>query len=281
MRALVAFALLASSLAFADFTLVNESMSNGKNRTVTLSVKANKAWFQLVDDSGQTRTMLRDADQKKMWLINDEKKIVVLVTEEDSKALEARQEKFRAQMKAQLEKMKPEQRARMEQTMLGGGEPDPNKSANFTYEKKGTPSRKVANFPCDEYTIKRDGQPHGEGCFAAWKSVGMTAEEFKNSMLKAMPASAASGPMLQAFEAHANAPGLPVERAIFDAEGKVISRTSLKSLVKTALGPEKFELPKGYTEKKMGEANAPPAGPAAAAPTPTPAPTPAPAPAKK
>jgi hypothetical protein len=278
MRALVAFSLLASSLAFADFTLVNEATSNGKNRTVTLSVKASKAYFHMVEDGGQTRTMLRDADAKKMWLIDDEKKVVVVVTEEDSKALEARQEQFRAQMKAQLEKMPPEQRARLEQTMLGGAQ-DQTKF-NFTYEKKNTPSRKVAGFACDEYTIKRDGQPHGEGCFTAWKNTGMTAEEFKATMLKAMPTSAASGPMLQAFEAHNNAPGLPVERAIFDAQGNVLSRTSLKSLSKTALGPEKFELPKGYTEKKMAEGmmggpRPGPTAPASANPA-TPAPTPAP-----
>jgi hypothetical protein len=264
-RLLVAFALLASTVALADLTLVNEATSNGKNRTVTFSVRGNKAFFEMVEDGGLTRTMLRDVEAKKSWIVDHDKKVLLLMTEEDSKALEARQEAFRAQMRAQLEKLPPEQRARMEQTMLGGA--DPSKAPQFTYEKKNTPARKVAGFSCEEYLIKRDGVLHGEGCFAQWKATGMSSEEFKATMLKAMPSSAASGPMLHAFEAHNNAPGMPVERSTFDAQGNVLTRTSLKSMSKKALPAEKFELPKGYTEKSMM-----PAAPPAPAPAPAPVP---------
>lgn len=256
-RALIFAGVISASAAFAgagELTLINEATGNGKTRLVTLSLRGSKAYFEMAEEGAPPRIMLRDADQKKMWLVDNDKKLLIVITEEDSKALEARQAQFRAQMKAQLEKLPPEQRARMEATMLGGqGPSDPAKQPAFTYEKKKSPSRKVAGFSCDDYTVKRDGQLHGEGCYTAWKSVGMTADEFKNTMLKAMPSSAAAGPMVQAFEAHNSAPGLPVERIVYDANGVVLHRTTLKSFTKTALPADKFELPKGYTEKTMAE----------------------------
>lgn len=261
-----------------EMTLVNEAQSNGKQRTVTLSVKGARVFFEMAEQGAPARQMLRDADQKKMWIINHEKKELVVVTEEDSKALEARQAQFRAQMKAQIEKLPPAQRARMEATMLGGGQPDTSKVPNFTYEKKGTPPRTVAGYSCDDYAVKRDGQLHGEGCYAAWKAIGMTADEFKSAMMKAMPTSTQAGPMMQAFEAHASAPGVPVERIVYDANGVVLHRTALKSFSKTALPAERFELPKGYTEKTMaagmmmGPGPMGPMGPKGAAPPPSNAP---------
>lgn len=283
MRTVIAASLISASLSFAaappqELTLINESTSGGKNRVVTLSLKGSKAYFEMAEEGAPPRVMLRDMDQKKMWLVNDEKKLLIVVTEDDSKALEARQEQFRAQMKAQLEKMPPEQRARMEATMLGG-QTDPSKPSNFTYEKKKTPARKIAGFACEDYTVKRDGQLHGEGCYATWKTVGITAEEFKNVMLKSMPSSAAAGPMMQAFEAHNAAPGLPIERVVFDAKGNVTHSTTLKSFTKTALPAAKFELPKGYTEKPMAEGMMRPPGAPGPGPQ-QPGPTPAPAPAR-
>lgn len=289
MRALIAASVISASVSFAsappsELTLINESTSGGKNRVVTLSLRGNKAYFEMAEEGAPPRIMLRDIEAKKMWLVNDEKKLLIVVTEEDSKALEARQEQFRAQMKAQLEKMPPEQRARMEATMLGG-QADPSKPQNFTYEKKKTAARKIAGFACEDYVVKRDGQLHGEGCYATWKTVGITAEEFKNIMLKSMPSSAAAGPMMQAFEAHSSAPGLPIERIVFDANGNVTHSTTLKSFTKTALPAAKFELPKGYTEKPMAEGmmgRPPPGAPGPGAPGPNaPAPKPAPAPAKQ
>lgn len=269
MRSLIAVVPLLSLTAFAaasEVTLVNEAVTQGKTRTITLSVKGAKAYLDFREENGPSRGMIRDADSKQLWLIDHDKKTVMVVTEEDSKAMEARQEQFRAQMKAQLEKMPPEQRARMEATMMAA--PEAGKMPSYTYEKKKTPARKVAGFSCDDYVIKReDGTTHGEGCFASWKAIGISADDFKAMMLRAMPSTAAAGPMLQAFEAHTNAPGMPVERTMLDAQGNPTVKTTLKSLTKTALGAEKFAVPKDYTEKLMKDAmfgpkNAPPPPPA-------------------
>lgn len=267
----VSLVVLCSTPALADLTLVSEVLSQGKTRNVTLSVKGTKAFFDLREEGGPSRGMLRDSAQKKMWLVDHDKKSVILMTEEDSKAIEARQEQMRLQMKAQLERLPPEQRTRVEQTMLAI--PDPNaKPPNFTYEKKkDAAGRTISGFKCDDYLIKREGQPFGEGCFTPWKTVGLTPDEFKKTLLNAMPSSAAAGPMMQSFEAHSSAPGLSIERTMVDDKGQVTTRTTLKSFSKTALAADKFELPKGYSEKSMKDMVTP-NKPMPPPPAPTPAP---------
>ncbi len=249
-RLLTALVLCLSTAALADLTMVSESTSQGKVRTVTLSAKGGKAYFEMKEADGPTRVMLRDADAKKMFLIDHPKKTVVVVTEEDSKGLEEKQAQLRAQMQAQLAKMPPEQRARIESTMLGtmGGEAKP---PDFTYEKKKSGTRKLNGFTCQDYAMKRDGKAWGEGCFITWKDAGFTADEFKATMLRAMPTMGGAGPMGNAFEANAHAPGFPVWRTVVDAQGVVTIETTVKSLSKTSMPAENFEVPKDYTERAM------------------------------
>jgi len=181
----------------------------------------------------------------------------LVITEQDSKQQEEKNAALRAQMQAQLAKMPPEQRARMEQGMLGQLDAKP---ATFTYEKKTTPARKISGFSCQDYTIKRDGQPGGEGCYTTWKDIGISAEAFKAIMVKAMPTTP-NGPMAQAFEASDTAPGFPVWRSHVNAAGEVTTETTLKSISRTAVAAENFEVPKGYAEKSMSEAMRPPPPP--------------------
>ena len=156
---------------------------------------------------------------------------------------------MKAQMKAQLSRLPPEQRARME-AMLSGAI-DATKPHVFTYEKKKGPARKVAGYACDDYAVKKDGQANGEGCFTSWKELGLSAEEFQETMKKALPQAAQNGPMGQAFEANASAPGFPVSRTTVDAQGQVRTVVTTKSFSKKALSADKFELPKGYEEKAV------------------------------
>ncbi|MGV3623545.1 MAG: DUF4412 domain-containing protein [Archangium sp.] len=258
-KLLVAFVFCLASAAWADMTMVSEVTSSGRpSRTVTLSVKGPLALFEF-NDGAATRTMLRDGGAKKMYAINHEKKELVVITEEDGRELEARQEAFRAQLKAQLEKLPPEQRARMEATMLGPQTTGTAKAPSFTYEKKKTAVRKVNGFSCQDYVVKREGVEDGEGCFATWKDIGMTAEDFKKTMEGAMPNSSSQNMMTQVFDAQAAAPGFPVWRQRLDRDGNK-TESVVKSFTKTSLAAEKFVLPKGYAQKSMGDAlKAPPA----------------------
>lgn len=249
----------------ADLTLVNEVLAGGKKREVTLSVKGSKASFELKEADGPTRSMLRDIAAKTLYVIDHERKLVMVITEQDSKALEARQAQFREQLKGQLEKMTPEQRARVEQTMLGQGE---GKPPAYTYEKKKTPARKIGNYSCQDYVIQRDGKAGGEGCFASWKDMGISAEEFKKVMTDVMPkAGPGGGPMQHGLDEALNAPGFPVWRQHVDGSGVVTTETTLKSLTKTAVAANKFEVPKDYAQKSMADSMKNPPAPPPGAPT--------------
>lgn len=277
-RLITACLALAALPAFADLTMVSTAVSAGTSREVTLSVRGSKAFFELKQEGTEPRTMVRDGDAKKMYIVNHQRKQLVVVTEQDSEQLKAQQEQLQAQLKAQLSKLPPEQRARLEASMLP--QATPPKAAAWTYEKKKSPARKVAGFSCQDYVVKRDGQVNGEACYAQWKDAGMTAAEFKATLERAMPRMAGE-PSTWDMEGQESAPGFPVHRVFVDEQGKVKTETTLKSLTKTAVAAEKFELPKDYELKEMG-AMMPGGRPGRPMPGMMPGamPTPAPAPAK-
>lgn len=260
-RLCLAAVLSLSALALADITLVNEVVAGGKSRTVTLSARASKAYFEMKEAEGPTRVMLRDGEAKKLYLVDATKKTVVVITEQDSKEVEAKQAMFRAQMQAQLAKLPPEQRARIEATMLGQAGAPSDKAPVMSWEKKKGPARKVSGFSCEDYLIKRDGKLRGEACYATWKAIGLSADDFKDTMTRAMPSTPGSSPMGQGFEAEAAAPGFPVWRTSLDDQGQITTETTVKSVSKTALPAERFEVPKDYAVKSMADAMGPPPRP--------------------
>ncbi len=244
------FAICFSTAALADLTLVNEALTNGKLRHVTLSAKGNKAFFEMKEADGPARTMLHDATARKMYLIDHAQKSVIVIDEVEPQQQEQTQGALRAQLQKQLEKMPAEKRARMEASMLGQDVAETSGAA-FTYEKKTGAPRKVSGFKCEDYLIKREGKMAGEGCFAAWKTMGISAEEFRATMLKAMPNTPNGNSIGQSFDAQLSAPGFPVWRTHVDAQGKVVTEMTVKTLSKAALPAERFEVPVGYVEKSM------------------------------
>lgn len=239
--------------ALADFTLVNEAVVQGKAKEVTLSARGGKTYFEFKEDGAPAKALLRDAAAHKMYVVDHATKTVLVISDEDSQQLEAQQAQFKAQLKAQLDKLPPEQRARIEASMLGETATH-TPAVKVTFERKKSSARKVGPFSCADYLIKRDGQLIGEGCFAAWKSLGVNADEMKAALLTALPKTQGNlNPVSQAFDAHADAPGFPVWRKHVDEQGQVTVETTLKSLSKTALPEATFEVPSTYTHKSMGD----------------------------
>lgn len=255
-RLLAALVVTASTLALADLTMVSEVVAEGKTRTITLSARGTRGYLELKEPDGPTRTVLREGAEKKLFLVDHAKRTVLVVTEEDSKATEARQAQMRAQLEAQLAKLPPEQRARIEQGMLGASA-SPPKRAPFTYEKKQGPARRVGPFTCEDYVVKREGAVRGEACFASWKSVGVAAADFAKTLADATPrpspGSLVPGAVQADLEAGELAPGFPVWRKLLDDEGNATLETTVRSFSKEALPADKFEVPKDYAQKAMGD----------------------------
>lgn len=221
MRRLVAAAILfLPTLAAADLTLVNEQVdSAGKTRTVSLSIKGRKTFFEVKENDGTTRTILRDGEAKKQFIIDHQAKSMMMLAEKDSS------EQKRAQIAAQHVK----------------------RAAVIVYEKKKSPARKVSGFVCEDYLIKRGGKLLGEGCFASWNITGLTEDDFKAVLRKAMPPG--GGMMSQAYDPNSGPPGFAVWQVDIDDAGQVTLETTIRSLSTTAMAPANFELPKDYVEE--------------------------------
>lgn len=260
-RLALATLVVASASVRADLTIVTTAVSKGKASEVSIWLKGANAAFEFKPAEGEPRSMLRDGANKRFYVIDHAKKEYLVVTERDAQQQEAMQAQMRAQMEAQLARMPPEQRARIEASMNAALDPTPRQVA-FTYEKKKTPSRKVAGYACQDYVVRKNGELQGEGCFAAWKDLDLKAEEFKELMKQALPPSA-MGPLPAMVETNDDPPGFPVHRVNFDAQGQVTTETMLKSVSKASVAASRFELPKGYAEKAMPDMTGrPPRAPA-------------------
>jgi hypothetical protein len=256
---LTALVVVLATPALADLTVVTEVTSAGKKRVVTVSLKGQRSFMSLEEDGKSPPTIVRDGAAKQMFIIDHKNKTVVKAVEPNDEELKLRQEQFKQQMAAQLARLPPEQRKKMEERLF----PAPNAPVTpLTYEKKKTPARKVNGFSCEDYVIKREGQVAGEGCFAPFKDFKFTAAEYQDAFKAALPKAAMPGQQ-QNFEADQLAPGIAVLRTLVDAQGNVTSETTLKSLTKTALAADKFEVPKDYTVKSAPDLMPPTAPPPA------------------
>jgi hypothetical protein len=248
-RLILAALVIASAGARADLTFVTAAVTQGKASEVTISLQGPRAAFEFKPADGPPRTMLRHGDAKRFYVVEHAKKEYLVIDELTAEQQSEMQQRLKAQMDAQLARMPPEQRARIEASMNAAIDPTPRK-VTFTYEKKKVPARKVNGFACQDYVVRKDGEVHGEGCFADWKAVGLDAEEFKQLMKDALP-TASMGLLPAMVESNDDAPGFPVHRVVFDKQGQVLTEATLKSVSKSKVPPARFELPKGYAEKQM------------------------------
>lgn len=260
---LTALVVVFATPALADLTVVTEVSTAGKKRVVTVSLKGQRSFMSLEEEGKSPPVIVRDGAAKQMFIIDHKNKTVVKAAEPNEEELKLRQEQFKQQMAAQLARLPPEQRKKMEERMFPAA---PGTSAPLTYEKKKTPARKVNGFSCEDYVIKREGQVHGEGCFAPFKDFKFTAAEYQDAFKAALPKTAMPGQQ-HGFDTDQLAPGIAVVRTLVDSSGNVTSETTLKSLSKTALSADKFEVPKDYTVKSAADMMPQPV-PAAPAPTP-------------
>lgn len=246
MRLLILVSLLSAGAALADLSSTSETVLPGKPVQVSsLSVKGNKALFE-VQEGATKRLMLRDAAQKTLFVINHDQKELVVMPDPKPKGDGPNNARFRAELAEQLAKLPPEKRARMEQTMLTE-QPAGVKRPVTTWEKKATAPRTVSGFTCSDYVIKRDGVETGEGCFAAWKDMGVQVKDYIAAMRVALPAEAQGE-----VEEISAAPGLVVWR-VRTLPGGSQSEMTLKTLSTAALPAAKFELPKGYAQRTLSE----------------------------
>lgn len=179
-------------------------------------------------------------------------------TKMDSEALAAmgnRMKSAMSQMQAQMANMPPEQRAQIEKMMgkqMGGAAPAAKPKRTLTNTGK---TEKTAGYTCTVWNETVDGVldtqlcvvppgalKGGDELFAALKEFGKFMREFADAMPHGQRDSNNSD--------YERINGIPVITRDIEG-GKPVRETRVTASRTESLGAAVFELPKGYTQKKM------------------------------
>lgn len=186
-------------------------------------------------------------DKKAFWTVNLKEKSYMEMTEKDFEEMMAKMEQAKKQMAAQLEKMPPEQKKMMEDMMnkmMPGGADAPK-----TDFKKTGSGGKVGGWSTDKYEAVREGVKRTDIWLADFKTVGVSQADFApfKNMSKYFEKFAPDN------EWKLQEKGMPV-KSISYKEGKPEFQTEVKSVKKEPQPAALFEVPAGFTLKKMSGA---------------------------
>jgi hypothetical protein len=197
---------------------------------------------------GRTGTVILDAVNKKVIMIDHEKKAYHELTEADAKAMKERRDAMMAQMAERMKTMPPEQRKHFEEMMkgMGGGA-----GMEVKYEPLGK-KKKIAGFDCEMYKVTAGTMASGEACISPWGSSIVSkadAEQFRKSFTDMEKAFAGLGPVRMTD--WNKSPGVPVEQTHMGQDGKPEWTTTLKSVSRGSIPAAQFQVPAGYTKQEI------------------------------
>lgn len=264
---LLAVPLLLPSYAQAGIKLTYERKSGDKAKTHEISVEGPRLRLDGVGGGergpGVEAAVIIDTQAKKLIVLNLERKTYNELTEAQLNQMKEQMGKMKERMAEQMKTLPPEQRQHMEQMMKermpgGGNDAEP---PEVKYEPTGQ-KKKISGYACEVYRVSIGGALRSESCFAPWGSGAVTAadaEQFKKlsadvrKMMAFTPAA-----RLQDW---GKAPGIAVEESHLDADGKVQSVTTLKSITRGALPDTLFQVPAGFTQEDRPHMGPPGMGP--------------------
>jgi hypothetical protein len=247
---------LASSSAVAGVYL--ESTSTDETKATP---KVSRTWF----DGGRMRMESGDGSaaifkDRTMYNLDTSTKTYRVIDKATVDRLGGRMADARKQMEEKMATMTPEQRAMVEKMMgrAGGGMPGGAAAAPKRVLKNTGRTEKAGGISCTVWEATVDGKKEEELCAAksgsfpggdevmnTLKEVGEMLKGFTEQMGK-MSRNNATQPWrdLQTMN------GIPIIQRDFET-GKVTSETRLTAARKESVPGAQFEVPAGYTEKKM------------------------------
>lgn len=256
---LLALTLLAAS-AEADVTikmsrtdLTEEKPTPQSGTTLLTGNKMASIWAPLEGrkDAGDDSHLIYRGDKQTIWVIKDSDKSYMEMTKASIDAMGQKLDGAMAQMKAELEKMPPEQRKMMEaqmKSMTGMSDEKPQRVAKKTGETKT-----IHGFPCVKYTVHVGEQLNSEvwatpmnkfGLSKADMQVLMDMAKMFESITARFKSQGAGGVMNPD-----GIDGVPVLTTTFDEEGKPTGVMEFQSVAHGAVDAAQFEVPAGYKLK--------------------------------
>jgi hypothetical protein len=250
--AIIAGGLLATQLATAGVYVetVNRDITAGTT-TPKQKIYVQNGAGRFMDPEGRSSLIKGDT----LYMIDDKDKSYIVM---DKATMEQVAKKLNAQMeqlKQQMARLPPEQRAQMEQMLGGAGLGGAPRTVEVSDTGK---SDKVDGRSCKVWDVTRDGVLDEQICVVPYSSLpgkenfstvfGNFAKVFEE-MAKSVPM--LSGMMANEFSAQVKVNGYPVRQRAYE-NGKLINEeTVVKVWREEAVPASMFEVPAGYQRKQM------------------------------
>lgn len=154
----------------ADGILITQRVtSTGPALTIRMQLEPARMRTEVAGPNGEVANItIFDGNKQVLFVVNPAQKTYMEMTKADIERLSAQLQAVMAQMKSQLDKLPPAQRAQMEALMKGGGTPQLTR----------TGSDKVGKWTCNKHDMTLDGQKIGETCSVDPSVLGFTAADF-------------------------------------------------------------------------------------------------------
>lgn len=213
-------------------------------------------------EMGTAGAMIFRGEKDLMWILQPKDHAYVELTRESTKQLAKQAESAMAEMRAQLDKMPPAQRAQIEKMMnqsgMGGATAAPKAAPEPLTVKPTGRSDSVEGRTCREVEVFRGAAKESEACVADWATAGVTKEDFgafqklaswQNDILGGTPwAKSAANPSADAMKLFDQLGGVPVRVRSFRG-GKPANEMLITKIEKKHLDPALFDVPADYTKK--------------------------------
>jgi hypothetical protein len=221
-----------------------------------------KMWFdggrmriERADPDGQNLVIFKD---QAMYTVDSKSKTYNVIDRSAAEKMAAQVAAAKKQMEARMAAMPPEQRKKMEEMMakLGhGGAAGMLPNAPKRSLKNTGRTETVAGIKCTIWEVSVGGQKEEELCSAPAGAVPNGEEVIKTfrdigTMLKSFTDSLGGSQENQPWQDMETINGVPILTREF-SEGKATSETRLSAVRKESAAANLFEVPPGYTQRKM------------------------------
>jgi hypothetical protein len=224
---------------------------DGKSEPTSNTILLDKDRVRIETGSNPDQYFIYRGDKKVFWTVNLKEKSYMEMTEKDFEEMFAKMDEAMKKMRAQMEKMPPEQKKMME-GMMAKMSPGSN-GPKIMYQKAGS-GGKVNGWSTDKYEGTLEGAKKSEVWTTAPKSLDIAEADMQvlKDMAKFFEKFSKNMEGMIGDKNRNGLDGIPV-KTINYKDGKPEFQSEMKEAKKESHAASLFEVPAGLTMRKMGK----------------------------
>jgi hypothetical protein len=254
-----ALCLTAVPLVAAEGLLITQKMTvAGKARTSQVQIEKERMRAEVEPATGEKQVIVFDGAKQVLTMIYPDKKAYAELTKADVDQMGrvAVPMGISPEMREQMAKMPPAQRALMEQMMARGRAniSAPPAPAKMEYRKTG--SDKVGKWACDKYEGYQNNVKKMEICTVAPSALGVAAGDFditrQMTAFFSKMAPQGTGPTFEVGTMETvGFSGVPVRSLGYDSKGAVIYTSEISEITRQNFAASSYAVPAGFQKQTM------------------------------